>query len=358
MSVRTGDTPARGGRVARRVVRGLAWGAGLLGLAFFALRPDRIVVERVVFEGADRASLGELRHMADVENGTTLWSVDVGRVAKSVERHPWVKAAKVQRRWPDALVVQVEERVPRLMASWGGTLYYVDGDGVPFLVAEPDDFDHPLLIGLSEALDALNPKLSWYVLHDTLWLLDALEQRKLVPTAQVAQITFERTRGFTFTLKGGTRGRRTSEILIVPGDYDRQLDHLARVLEEGVEVGAPVRIDVAPPRVALVRKFDGTEAEPVPEPVMGEGGAAPSGPVPAVGAAAGAAPDAVPAGAPAATSPGAASPVESEAAADGDGPPERVEPAAPLRPGPAEPEAPANRTKPGPTEGGEDDEAP
>ncbi len=298
--------------MASRVVRGLAWGVGLIGLAFFALRPDRIVVERVVFEGRQRAAVGELRHMADVENGTTLWSVNVDEVAANVARHPWVKAAKAERRWPDALVVRIEERTPKLLAAWGGTLYYVDEAGVPFLVAEPDDLDHPVLIGLSEELDALNPKLSWYVLHDTLWLLDALEARKLVPTGQVAQITFERTRGFTFTLKGGTRGRRTSEILIVPGDYDRQLDHLARVLEEGVEIGAPVRIDVAPPRVALVRKFDGAEAEPEPAAPAADASSAPS-------AATAVAPTTVSAGAT-----DAVSAEQASAEGDGDGPPERV----------------------------------
>lgn len=329
----TSDTAVRGGGMNVRLVRGALWVAGALAVSFAALRPDRIVVERVVFDGVDRAALGELRHMADVENGTTLWSVDVDAVAENVERHPWVKAASVERRWPDALVVHVQERVPRLMAAWGGTLYYVDDAGVPFLVAEPNDLDHPVLIGLSRELDEVNPRLSWLVLHDTLWLLDALASRKLVPTTDVAQITFERTRGFTFTLKGGTRERRTSEILIVPGDYDRQLEHLQRVLQEGVRMGAPVRIDVAPPRVALVRRLDGPDLEP--EPVVRPSvaapppsGGAPSAPLPTT-------PTAQPA---AGLTPAQPAPAEGAAPPAAEAPPKPesgAKPGAPVKPTPA-----------------------
>ena len=61
------------------------------------VRPDEFWVERVDFEGNVRATPAELRHLADIRNGTTIWGVDLDRVSSNVRRHPWVKRVEAER---------------------------------------------------------------------------------------------------------------------------------------------------------------------------------------------------------------------------------------------------------------------
>src|SRR5690606_17800282 len=107
-------------------------------VTFGVTRPDCMLVERVVFEGRARAGEAALRHLADLPNGTTIWSVDLDAVARGVERHPWVRSARAVREWPDRVVVHVEEYEPVALLHYDRT-YYVDRDGTPFLADATGD---------------------------------------------------------------------------------------------------------------------------------------------------------------------------------------------------------------------------
>lgn len=224
----------------------LALGAVAL---FAGARPDLALVEHVEFRGAERATPVALRHLADIRNGTTMWQVDLWRAQRGVETHPWVRSARVYRKLPDTVVVQVEEYEPVALLHRDG-LFYVDRSGVVFLRARTDELDYPVITGIDAALERAHPDLPRLVLRDTLWLLDALDSRGLVSRSQVSEIAFSRTRGFTAHLVGGAELRFGLEGL------ERQVDRLSMLLGEGVDLGEPVLVDLAPATVAIVRPLD------------------------------------------------------------------------------------------------------
>lgn len=225
-------------------------------LVVVALRPDRLYVEHVVFEGANRAAPGELRHLADVVNGTTMWGVDVDRVAAGVTRHPWVRSARVERRWPVTVAVHVEEHVPAALLAFEGGLVYVDADGTPFLRASADDLDHPVITGIDPELGSRHPALPRLAARDALWLLEALQERALLPRDRVSEVAFHPLRGYTVRLSGGSAESPASEVLFAVGAYERQLDRLAALLDRGVDLSGSVHVDLGPERVAIVRPVD------------------------------------------------------------------------------------------------------
>jgi hypothetical protein len=208
------------------------------------------------FVGNEQATQAQLRHLADFRNGTTIWSADLERVAAGVKRHPWVSAVRVERRFPASLVVRVEEYTPVALLAWNDGLYYVDDSGVPFLRARSNDLDYPVITGVDSALDESHPDLSRWALHDALWLVDQLESRDILARARVSEVTFSRSRGFTVHTTGAIPGRPTARILVGFGDYDRQLRHLAALVQQGVQLTEPLQVDVAPPSVAIVRPLD------------------------------------------------------------------------------------------------------
>jgi len=233
-------------RVARTRVfplAALAFGAAAL---FAVARPDLALVEHVEFQGAERSSPVALRHLADIRNGTTMWRVDLRRAQRGAEAHPWVRSARVYRKLPDTVVVEVEEYEPVALLHHNG-LFYVDRSGAVFLRARTDELDYPVITGIDQALERAHPDLPRLVLRDTLWLLETLDSRGLVSRSQVSEIAFSRTRGFTAHLGGGAELRFGLEGL------DRQVDRLSVLLGEGVDLGEPVLVDLAPASVAIVR---------------------------------------------------------------------------------------------------------
>lgn len=225
-------------------------------LVVVALRPDRLYVEHVVFEGADRAAPGELRHLSDLANGTTMWDVDLDVVAAGVARHPWVRAARAERRWPATVVVQVEEHEPAALLAFEGGLFYVDADGTPFLRASADDLDHPVITGIDPELGVRHPALPRLAARDALWVLEALDERALLPRDRVSEVAFHPLRGYTIRLSGGTAEAPASEVLFSVGAYERQLARLAALLDRGVDLTGSVHVDLGPERVAIVRPVD------------------------------------------------------------------------------------------------------
>ncbi len=221
--------------------------------AFGLVRPERLYVSKVEFEGHARAHEAELRHLSGVRNGATIWEVDVADVSASVLLHPWVSKVTTTRRLDGTVHVAVQEHDPVALLSHGGQLYYLDAGGRPFMRALTDDLDHPIISGLGPELEQVNPELPDLVVNDALWLMEQMHERGLVDRQQISEVRFSRTRGFTVQLAGSQPAAR---VLFGFGSYERQLDHLASLLHRGVDLSEPLHVDVAPRTVAIVRPIE------------------------------------------------------------------------------------------------------
>ncbi|MEQ1568940.1 MAG: FtsQ-type POTRA domain-containing protein [Myxococcota bacterium] len=229
------------------------------GAAVWAARPDLWLVEHVEFVGAAHATSAELRHLADVPNGTTVWGVRPGAVARAVERHPWVVRADVAFAWPDTLRVTVEEHVPVAVLHTPEGLVYVDASGEPFLPARVDELDFPHLVGFGADLGELHPDLARVARRHALALIDGLDARQLVPRARVSEVSFDRTTGFVVVTDRARLG-------FGPHELEPQLDRLGALLADGVSLDLPVFVDLAPASVAIVSPLGSEPPHPPTQP--------------------------------------------------------------------------------------------
>ena len=147
------EAPARRGWGARRVARlavvlallgGLltspAWGPrALSSLAFFRVR-------RVELEGVRYASAAELVARLRVDTLTSVWT-ELAPLERRVAGHPMVAGARVARRLPGTLRVQVDERVPVAMAPAraGVAVYDAEGAALPVEPSAAGGLDVPLV---------------------------------------------------------------------------------------------------------------------------------------------------------------------------------------------------------------------
>ena len=244
-------TPGR--RLSRRLLVTVGFVAfAAVGVALGLLRPDRLLVEHVVIDGAHRADASALRHLADVHNGATMWDVSLNGARKGLLRHPWVARATAERVWPDTVRLVVEEHVPVALLVQTNGLWYVDAEGNVFLAARGDDLDYPVVSGVDPALAKSDSQLGRVIVRDAIRLVDALDARGLVPRADVSEVAFDRDRGFLVHRRVGAR------IAFDFGRLDEQMDRLdILVHRQGVSLDQPLVIDLAPPTLAIVRPING-----------------------------------------------------------------------------------------------------
>jgi cell division protein FtsQ len=103
---------------------------------------NRALIDEVVNDELDRAAGEAGTHKASQA------LVDVAGIRQRLVRYGWVKDARVSRRLPDTLVIDIVERTPAALWQNQGRLALIDADGVVLDRVPVDKMpDLPLLIG-------------------------------------------------------------------------------------------------------------------------------------------------------------------------------------------------------------------
>lgn len=233
-------------------------GLGAL-VVWVGARQDLLMVESVEFVGAHHAKIAALRHLSGVRNGQRIWEVDARDVSRRVLAHPWVKRATTEVSWSGQVRVRVEEFEPVALMMWDGRLLYVDRGGWPFVEADSDYLDLPVIVGLGPEIDRRDPEIARWVVRDALWLIDALDEQGLVRGSRISDLTFGYFRGLTVRTIPWERDQPPSEVVFGFEDLPRQVRRLAKIISEGVDLAAGVYIDLAPSRGVIVRPLGSTE---------------------------------------------------------------------------------------------------
>jgi cell division septal protein FtsQ len=122
--------------------------AGWLGYER-VMASERFRVDRVDVRGSRFLSDGEVRELLGSAVGENVLEVDIEALKRRLRASPWVEDAVVRRTLPDALSVEVVERVPLALAELD-QLFLMDAGGVLIDLYGPRTagFDLPIVRGL------------------------------------------------------------------------------------------------------------------------------------------------------------------------------------------------------------------
>jgi cell division protein FtsQ len=150
-----------------QVARVLTWGAlGLLAYgaaSWMVARPWFALTTLEVKTPVAHVTEAQIRLVAERKVRGTYFTVDLEQVRASLEKLPWVREARVERRWPDTLVVSLLEHVP--FARWNDDAL-VNADGEVFVAASsgnlprlsgPDDSSAEVVAAFRRYQAALKP---------------------------------------------------------------------------------------------------------------------------------------------------------------------------------------------------------
>ena len=135
-----------------QVARVLTWGALALlaygAIAWVGAQPWFALRNFEVKTPVAHVTEAQIRLVAERQVRGTFFTVDLEAVRESLEKLPWVREARVERRWPDTLVVSLTEHVP--LARWNDDAL-VSAAGEVFVAA--DSAKLPRLSGPEESSD-------------------------------------------------------------------------------------------------------------------------------------------------------------------------------------------------------------
>jgi len=105
--------------------------AALFSVHFILYNPF-FGVTRIEVTGNARLSSEEIAARSGIIVGMNIFRIDTESVAQSIEVHPMVKHAVIDRHWDRTVTVTVTERQTWAVIPWGNTFLCIDEEGVCF----------------------------------------------------------------------------------------------------------------------------------------------------------------------------------------------------------------------------------
>ena len=200
----------------RTLVRAAAIGVvvafGMYRLAGLVLSADALRVSRIVVQGNERMSKGEVVGILDGLRGRSMVTADLESWRQKLLNSPWVADAAIRRVLPGTLTVAISERQPMGVGRIRDVLYLVDQQGAIIDEYGPNyaELDLPIIDGLAAA-----PSASGTLVDDTRAALAArvmadLHQRPDL-AGRISQIDVADQRDAVVILKGDTALVRVGE---------------------------------------------------------------------------------------------------------------------------------------------------
>ncbi len=117
-------------RVARLALFCLLFAAGVFGVWTAVVRrgaPD-LEIDRILVEGNERLSEGEILELVEVDEKTSILTLDLDETKRKLLRSAWVRDVELKRMLPATLTLQIVERTPVAVAALS-ELYLLAEDG-------------------------------------------------------------------------------------------------------------------------------------------------------------------------------------------------------------------------------------
>lgn len=107
-----------------------------------------LTVRDIRIEGRVQTDPRDVRAVLDARRGSPILAFDPYAAKAELEKLPWVHSATVERRLPDTILVQIEERIPLALWQRQGRFSLIDSQGKEIPGTDPARFaDRPIVVG-------------------------------------------------------------------------------------------------------------------------------------------------------------------------------------------------------------------
>lgn len=226
-------------------------GALVVGLRRFVRTSTRFGVSEYVVHGADRRPAADIVAAAGLHRGDNIFQLDLEGARKRLLADPWIIEARMSRRLPGTVTIDVRERKAAGLVAAGET-YLVTREGEVFKKLEAQDpTDLPVVTGISltEVLDDRTGVQK--SIRRALDLSDEYARTDLAGRYPIQEVNVRPDGTMSLTV-----GKHAVTLMMGKEPFRRKLDQASRVLRETERRGAKIDAvlldnDARPERVVV-----------------------------------------------------------------------------------------------------------
>lgn len=175
----------------------LAGGIGAGGYVGYhwLTQSERFAVEEIELSGGERIDVPRVREILGMDGDDNIFGLGLGQLEHTLELDPWIAEARVARRLPDTLVIEIREEEPAALVELDG-LYLADHDGRVFKRADLEAGEGaglPIITGVARDAYLRAPDGARTQIREA---LDALALYRAMPARpEVSEIHLDARRG-------------------------------------------------------------------------------------------------------------------------------------------------------------------
>lgn len=208
---------------------------------------ERFTIQRIDVSSTGTLTPAHLREYARISEGQNLFAVDIGEIARRLQRTPRVRSVEVQRRLPDTLIIRVQERSPIALIKEGmyGRPMPVDSEGH---ILDPNvGRGLPMISGTADVGLAPGSVVRDDKTLDALRLLELCDQARLGALLKVRSIRLNNPDFLELTLDSGAtvemgrdqlkwRLERLAELVKTHREFDQELEYADLTVDKNFPV--------------------------------------------------------------------------------------------------------------------------
>ena len=121
-----------------------------LGLYQYLLSSPYMRLEEVQTTGIGEKLRAEIMEVHGLNSDKSLLGINLHELKREIEKHPWIRSVRLERRFPNTLIIDAERQTPLALVLMD-RMYYVNRYGEIFKeVDEQDSVDFPLITGIAK----------------------------------------------------------------------------------------------------------------------------------------------------------------------------------------------------------------
>lgn len=209
----------------------------------YLLTSPYIRLEEVAVDGVDGEIKDELIQMCGLRSELSLVALNLNELKQEMEKHPWIRSVRLERRFPHTLIVEAEEENPVAVVVMDG-IYYMNRWGEAFKEAyEWEEMDFPVVTGAFKPGSNMQEHL-----NRAACIIRILESEEdLWSLKQVSEIHIEQDGGISLYFRHlPAEIRLTSDISAIAcpiqieelgSDFKKKIDELKKVAKHLDQAG-------------------------------------------------------------------------------------------------------------------------
>jgi len=192
----------------------------------YAHTADAFAIREVIVEGNNQVEAIDIRRAAQLQIGSNIFEISTEDARNHLLQHPWINEAKVARKLPGRIRIEVVERTPVALVALD-QLYLVSRDGAVFKRLGVDDpVDLPIITGIASEQFYDDFDYRTAILLRSMALLQDYEGAGLSEREPVSEIHFEGANGIELFV-----GADGMNVRLGNGQHRQKLRRFRQVLE-------------------------------------------------------------------------------------------------------------------------------